>query len=205
MSKTKQPRRPVRTDLHAISPLPIDFIHQRLDVLRKRGLDMQFVVMNEDEVWFQMKHPKMRSVATGTLRRWEGTNTRIDANTALQVPPVWIEWVAQLAVIGFLTLWFGGCTVASGFVSFITCAGSVMVATAISLLMPISKFFERFRLRALQDAEKQMNIIAHILTHNLPEGSAPLLEFDGSEDTLNRLLTQQRDSRGQFGSDGEAQ
>ncbi|MDQ7026678.1 MAG: hypothetical protein Q9P01_07895 [Anaerolineae bacterium] len=78
MSKNKKSLRPTRTDLYAISPLPIHFIEKRLARLSKRGIDMQVTDLSSDGRAFQLTHPKMRSITTGTLRRWEGAQPLIE-------------------------------------------------------------------------------------------------------------------------------
>jgi hypothetical protein len=194
MNKTKKRgnAKPTRTDLHAISPLPVDFIVTRLSLLSKRGMVVDIHDYGDDESVFQLKHPKMRSVATGTLRRWEGTHTRIDANTTLQTPPDWIEWVAHFVVIFFFFIWFGGCSVLLGLASIFTFISALVLATILSLLMPISRFFDRYRKQAVIDADRQMQLVALILTSNLPEGTQPLVEFDGTDQSLERMLRQSR-------------
>ena len=41
MTKAKKAFTPARTDIHAISPLPVDFIVERLTQLNKRGFDVK--------------------------------------------------------------------------------------------------------------------------------------------------------------------
>ena len=186
--KSKSATRPQRTDLHAISPLPIDFIEHRMQQLSKRGLTVSFVNLNKDGRAFQMKHPEMRSFTTGTLRRWEGTHTRVDATTTLQIPPHWIEWVVHFIVIFFLFLVFSGCSVFAGAGYMISFIASLVLATILALLLPISQYFDRFRKQAVKDADRQMQLIALILTSNLPDGTAPLVEFDGTDRSLEVML-----------------
>lgn len=195
MRKNKKSSKPVRTDLHTISPLPVDFIEKRLAQLSKRGMDVQLANLNTDGRAFKITHPKMRSVTTGTLRRWEGTHTRIDATTTLQTPPDWIELVAHIVAILFLFIVLGGCTLSIGFISFFSFIGSIVLATIFSLLLPISKFFDRYRKQALIDADKQLQLITLVLTSNLPQGTQPLIEFDGTEQSLETMLRRQRIGR----------
>ena len=66
------------------------------------------------------------------------------------------------------------------------------MATIMSLIMPIARFFERYQKQAVVDADRQMQLITLILTSNLPEGTQPLAEFDGTDQSLERMLRQQR-------------
>ena len=192
MKKSKKRVSPTRTDLHALSPLPMDFIVSRLSLLGKRGMEVAIHDYGSDDSVFQLKHPKMRSITTGRLRRWEGTHTRIDADSTLQTPPIWVEWVAHLVAIFFLFIWLGSCVLLIGFPSFFSFLGVMVLATVLSLLLPISKFFERYQKQALIDADRQIQLIALILTSNLPDGTQPLVEFDGTDQSLERMLRQQR-------------
>lgn len=192
MKKSKKRGSPTRTDLHALSILPIEFIVNRLSLLSKRGMVVNIHEYDSDDCVFELRHPKMRSITTGSLRRWEGTHTRIDAKTALQTPPAWMEWVAHIVVIVFLFLWFGGCSVLIGFASLFTFIGAMVLATVMSLIMPIARFFERYQKQALIDADRQLQLVTLILTSNLPEGTQPLVEFDGTDQSLERMLRQQR-------------
>jgi hypothetical protein len=191
-SKKRGDTKPTRTDLHVLSPLPLEFIVTRLSLLSKRGMVVNIHEYDSDDCVFQIKHPKMRSIATGSLRRWEGTHTRVDANTTLQTPPDWLEWVAHFVAIFFFFIWFGGCSIIMGLASIFTFVGAMVLATVLSLIMPISRFFDRYRKQALIDADNQMQLLALILTSNLPEATQPLLEFDGTDQSLERMLRQQR-------------
>jgi hypothetical protein len=195
MNKSKKASIPARTDVHAISPLPVDFIIDRLTQLNKRGFDVKLLDLDRDGQAFQIKHGKMRSITTGTLRRWEGTHTRIDTNTTLQLPPQWLEFMVQLLAIAVLTVFIGGCTSLLWYASLLSGVASIVLSIAFSFILPISNFFERFRKQALKDADKQMQLITLVLTSNLPQGTQPLLEFDGTEQSLEKMLRRQRMER----------
>jgi hypothetical protein len=186
MNKAKKASIPARTDVHAISPLPVDFIIDRLTQLNKCGFNVKMLDLDRDGQIFQLTHPKMRSITTGTLRRWEGTHTRIDANTTLQLPPHWLEFVAHLMTMGVLFVFIGGCTSLLWYASILSFIASIVLSITFSFILPISKFFERFRKQALKDADKQMQLITLVLTSNLPQGTQPLLEFDGTEQSLEK-------------------
>lgn len=81
-----------------VSPLPLEECIYRLQTLDTEDIQLQFKTKSIDSISFQAKlleRGVVRAEGVGTLRRWEGTLTRVDCD--VQVREGVMRWLLLLA------------------------------------------------------------------------------------------------------------
>lgn len=95
----------VSKDAHFVSPLPIEECAQRLEFLHDETLQTEILRLSSDKVDFRLRlyeYGRLRAEGTGTLRRWEGTLTRVDCK--VQVREGLVLWIALSLTALLLTV-----------------------------------------------------------------------------------------------------
>jgi hypothetical protein len=209
-NKKKKALTQYKSELHAISPLPLDVIGERLERIGDKQVAVQLQLVDDDTLAFDMQHiraERMNAQVFGTVQRWQGTYSRLDADSTFHVPLLWLNYVFTVGlflvlIAASLGLWFflfGGF-----YYSFpweIALPVSILMAVGGMRVMPSIELFRSEQYQALKDVDFMMQEIANALSDSMPDAQ-PVLEFDGSEDALALLLnTYPKQVR--IGNDGE--
>jgi hypothetical protein len=211
-SKKKKIFSNYKSELHAISPLPHEVISERLQQLGDKRVTIHLQIVDDDTLAFDIHHQRdthTNAQVFGTLQRWQGTYSRLDADSGVHIPLFWLNHVLTFGMFIILTLmsmalW---ALLLGGFyyrfpwefalpLSLLMAGGGMQV-------IPSFELFRDEQYQALKDVDYMMQAIADALSDSKTDAQ-PVLEFDGSEDALALLLntypTQMR-----IGSDGELQ
>jgi hypothetical protein len=209
--KKKKSLQAFKSEIHAIVPMDIEVIHRRLHQIKDKQIEVSTRRTSSETVAFIIQHrsgSRVNSEISGTLRRWQGTQTRLDADSRSYVPGEWINyvvyiicvlcltWVFTIVMQGFLTLFVG---ISQWFMSL---ALSLVGAVALMHYSITVDLFREKHYQAAKDIDHLFQELADTLTGALPD-ELRLLEFDGSEDALARLLKHETQTNIQVGSDGE--
>lgn len=219
MSKKKKQIESFKSELHSISPLPVEMVVERLRTLERKDRLLHIEVLSEDEYGFALRSHRRGSLSDaqvlGTIWRWNGTFTRIDVDSSVDIMGQWIDVAMQvfgLILAMFLIspfFWFFGEILPQLFDNPPVAIG--LAAVAFGLVAAVVWSIARIadvdllvgnRYRALRDIDAIMQAIADKLSENLPENEA-VLEFDGSETSLAFLLENEKFRHLSINSDGE--
>lgn len=214
-NKKKKQLLDLKSELHAISPLALEVVIDRLDHLRSSntGLEVEFVSENAVNFRLWRRNTQFTNAeAAGTLRRWQGTETRADVDSKATILGECIDWVIQFAKLTGLIVLF----LLSLSLMFLWLFWQVIpLEVFFIIVVPIASLlgyrtynyigsgsiFDKQRYQAFREVDTLMQSIADVLTKGDDE---KLLEFDGTEDALSRLLTQRDEGmKATMGSDGE--
>jgi hypothetical protein len=219
MSKKKKQEANFKSELHSISPLPIEMVVERLKSLERKDRLLHIEPLSEDEYGFAIRSRRRGSLSDaqvlGTVWRWNGTFTRIDVDSKTDIWGQWIDvffQVAGLILAMFLIspfFWFFGSVLPQLFYDPILTFGlgavalgfAAVVVWAIARLSDVDLLLNN-RYRALRDIDAIMQAIADKLSENLPEHEV-VLEFDGSETSLSFLLQNEKFRHLSINGDGE--
>ncbi|MDQ7026679.1 MAG: hypothetical protein Q9P01_07890 [Anaerolineae bacterium] len=208
-SKKKKTFTDYQSELHAISPLPLDVLDERLQKMRGKRVTVQIQRIDPDRLAFEIQHRRDRRINAqvyGTLQRWQGTYSRLDADSQVHVFGQWLNYalmIGQLIVFTVLSLGFWAfmfiwsATFPWGFALPV----SILIAIAMMYKLPQVDLFREEHYCALKDVDYLMQEVADTLTDNMPDAQ-PMLEFDGSDDALALLLSR-HPIQGHVGNDGE--
>jgi hypothetical protein len=220
MSKKKKELASFKSELHTISPLPLEVVAERLRDLERKNLPIHLVQLDEDEFGFVMRlrHRGNLSDAQvlGTLWRWNGTFTRIDVDSKIELLGQWLDVAVQLMGVIFAVLllvpffWLFSEFVIPyysydpAFGLFFT---AILIAAATIALLIVRSIAQidllaGSRYRSLRHIDSMMQAIADKLSEN-QSNDEPLLEFDGSEISLAALLDSEKYKYLRLGEDGE--
>jgi len=215
MAKTKKHLSQLQSELHAITPLTLELVAQRLQEIQNKRLQIDFQPLDSDTLLFKVQYYRRRGKVTasamGRLLRWQGTQTRVDIDGETHAPTVWIDWALQALIVSIILLPFISIlTVIIQIRSF----GGMVVAMVIGLLVwqIVSRIlnidlFKDQRYAALKDLDKVMQGIADGLTNGAPQ--MPALLQAHMNDDLSALLQQDYSrfpspfQKRAIGSDGE--
>jgi hypothetical protein len=221
MSKKKKQLESFKSELHSISPLPVEMVVERLRTLERKDRLLYIEVLSEDEFGFAIRSHRRGSLSDaqvlGTVWRWNGTYTRIDVDSSVDIMGQWID--VALQIIGLILamilispfFWFFGeifpqllfnPPVAIGLA--VVALGLVFAVMWIVVRITNVDLLVGNRYRALRDIDSVMQAIADKLSENLPEHEA-VLEFDGSETSLAFLLDSDKYQHLRMGEDGEVE
>jgi hypothetical protein len=220
MSKKKKELASFKSELHTISPLPLEVVAERLRDLERKNLPIHLVQLDEDEFGFVMRLRHRGSLSDaqvlGTLWRWNGTFTRIDVDSKIELLGQWLDVAVQLIGVIFAVLllvpffWLFSEFVIPyysydpAFGLFFT---AILIAAATIALLIVRSIAQidllaDSRYRSLRHIDSMMQAIADKLSENQP-ADEPLLEFDGSEISLAALLDSEKYKYLRLGEDGE--
>ena len=213
MSKKKKQLAEFKSELHTISPLPLETVEARLYELESDTVQVDMVYIDQDHIALKITDQESlffkKAEITGSIARWEGTHTRLDVNSRSFA---YLEWFDQIGgwirIVGIAILLFPFCATFSSF----TLGDGLAVLMGIILsflasilvirqLAPLDMARQQ-RYRSLKAVDKLMQGIADTMTEGVSDAS-PLLEFDGSEDSLSLLLQQEKFKHFRVGEDGE--
>jgi hypothetical protein len=221
MSKKKKELASFKSELHTVSPLPLELVAERLRDLERKDLPVTLQRLGEDEFGFILqKHSRGRlsdARVLGTIWRWNGTYTRIDVDSKVEFIGQWLDVAVQvggvifavLLLIPFLRFFSEFLIYYSVNPAFGLFLSVILIAAATVALLIIRRIaqidlFASSRYRALRDIDRMMQAIADKLSENQAEDE-PLLEFDGTETSLAALLQSEKYNYLQMGEDGEVE
>lgn len=111
MSKPKKSLPLLRSELHVVLPMSPEEAHWRLTNSVDAFQRITTLPQDDDTIAFRLEYwrdkEKRTAIASGRLRRWQGTDTRLDCDGATTAPGIWAEWAAVLALSGAITGIFG--------------------------------------------------------------------------------------------------
>ena len=219
MGKKKKQLESFKSELHSISPLPLEMVVERLRSLERKDRLLHIEVLSEDEYGFALRSHRRGSLSDaqvlGTVWRWNGTYTRIDVDSSVDIVGQWIDVALQLVglIVAMLVIspffWFFGEVLPQLFEYPPVAIG--LGAVALGLVAAVMWVVVRItdidlllgnRYRALRDIDAIMQAIADKLSENLPADES-VLEFDGSETSLAFLLENEKFRHLSINSDGE--
>jgi hypothetical protein len=213
MSKKKKQFSAFKSELHTISPLPLEVIAARLHELEAKEVRVTMAAVDEDHIILKISHQGdgffKKAEITGNLARWEGTYTRLDVNSRAFA---YLEWLDQLGslirIIGLAVLTFPICgslgTLFGGEGSGILMGIGLSFFASMVLIRQLAPLdlAKQQRYQAFKAADKLMQAITDKITEGISDDES-LLEFDGSGDALNLLLHQEKFEQFRIGEDGE--
>lgn len=213
MSKKKKQLASFKSELHTISPIPLEIIEARLHELESEIVDVETSYLDQDHIKLTITHQGSsffkKAEITGRLTRWEGTHTRLDANSRSFAHLEWVDQFASLIrIIGIAVLLFPICgsismfTLGEGLGFMIAMFFSFLGSMAIIRQLKPLDLAKKQRYQSLKAADKLMQGIADTMTEGLADDMS-MLEFDGSEDSLSLLLQQEKFKHFRVGEDGE--
>src|SRR5689334_6525387 len=95
MSKKKKELASFKSELHTISPLPLEMVAERLRDLEGKDRLLHIQRLNEDEFGFvirkQLRGNLSDAQVLGTIWRWNGTFTRIDVDSKIEFLGQWLD------------------------------------------------------------------------------------------------------------------
>lgn len=206
----------MESELHCISILPIDVIWQRLEELQNGYFEVSITKISEDDAVFTIqsignKHRKL----AGSLLRWNGTFTRIEANIVkksvfdLSESDILLKLFGGLAsilvVIGLIA--FINAQVYAWFLWLFLIAGLAVLIPFFSPILFLAYKYIMTNSKQMQQSERKSNdkmlqAVADKLTEGLNEVDS-LLEFDGTESSLANLLKRENYKQFRVSEDGE--
>lgn len=201
MSKKEKQLPYIRSEFHAIVPLSIDDVMERLATLADKQTQIKFdTYLNEDIRDFELRRQKIS--IKGRLQRWQGTETRLDANIS---QPFLDEDSSRMLILILLLIILGfglNSTVVKNLEVF-SPAISILIPSILMIIFLINKLRNPISsdMRNSIAVEDFLQDITKCLIQN---NSTQLTEFDGSEDALTQLLETRNQSL-RIGSDGELQ
>lgn len=201
MSQKKKALPIVSSELHTISPLPIEMVAERIASLHYTG----FPTHIEDDGSFLIRNQNSeKAMLIGRLMRWNGTFTRVDASVKKQSLSLrdWALFILPLIgfMIGLLLVFFGIQDAMSMLVvMFFFWPVALIALVLIAAGMHIAR---RGDLKSQKAVDEMMQALADKLCKNLPTEEAAL-EFDGSELSLELLLSNEKYKAFRMDSDGE--
>jgi hypothetical protein len=206
VNKKKKDSQLNQSDIHTIVDLPLEAV-----IAHIRGLSQNYNVkienQNSDKADFRIRNKANKNTlkinTKGTIRRWNGTFTRLDADYN-------IRFTYQLRTIFLLGILFIAVVIVpTGFIlsQFI---GFVM-AYLISILGWIPVFLYVIWRVNTDSGEnsimaKQHNRLIYTLVDELGvklKQKAASLDFDGTDDNLELLLSEEKYKHFRVGDDGE--
>ena len=211
-SKKKKIFSNYKSELHAVSPLPHEVIGERLQQLGDKRVTVHLQIVDDDTLAFDIHHQRdnnMNAQVFGTLQRWQGTYSRLDADSSVHVPLFWLNHVLTVGLFMLLTLMslaLWGFFLSGFYYRFpweVALPLSLLMATGAIQVMPSFELFRDEQYQALKDVDFMMQAIADALSDTTPDAQ-PVLEFDGSEDAL-ALLLNSYPTQLRIGNDGELQ
>lgn len=215
MYKKKKQLERFKSELHTITSMPLETVEARLYELDDESdeIQVQTQYLDQDHMMFCMiyhnsKNSKIAEII-GKLSRWEGTFTRVDADsrrfTSLESLDLLLN---SLRIIGIIILLYPACGImgqlmfAENAANFFGLVVALMIGFASTrYLAPIDLSRDQ-RYTAYKVVDSMMQGIADKLTEDRP-GAQPGLEFDGSQDSLAHLLRQEKFRHFAVGDDGE--
>lgn len=220
MSKKKKELASFKSELHTISPLPLELVAERLRDLERKDLPINIQQLSDDEFGFIMRLQRRGHLSDarvlGTIWRWNGNFTRVDVDSKIEMLGQWLDVAVQVGGVIFAIvlispiLWFFSEYIVPNFTvdpvfGFFLLA--ILVSGATVAIFAIRQFaeidpFARSRYRSLRDIDSMMQAIADKLSENQPMDE-PVLEFDGSETSLAALLQNEKYKHLSIGEDGE--
>ncbi len=91
-----------------VSELPLEECTHRLELLRSEDLQIEITRLSSDKVDFTARlydGARLRADGNGTLRRWEGTLTRVDFDVTVHDGVwLWLGIVLALLVVGMIMI-----------------------------------------------------------------------------------------------------
>jgi hypothetical protein len=213
MSKKKKQVAEFKSELHTISPLPLEVLEARLYELESETIQVSTAYIDQDHIALkiidQESQFSKRAEITGSLARWEGTQTRMDVNSRAFA---YLEWVdlfgSWIRIIGIAFLLFPICasmsafTLGQGLGAVMAIILSFIASTVVVRQLAPLDLAKGQRYTSFKAVDKLMQGIADKMTEGIDE-TAPILEFDGSEDSLSLLLQQEKFKHFRMGEDGE--
>lgn len=107
--KSKKRHTDLRFDLHFITPASLENCAKRLGWIAHPDVRLQMEEINSDLIVFSMEWQRKgvpNSRLQGRLRRWQGTDTRLDATSDMQTPGFMKELsqqiIVQIGVVGII-------------------------------------------------------------------------------------------------------
>jgi hypothetical protein len=219
MAKKKKELQSFKSELHTISPLPLEMVAERLQDLQRKDRFFHIERLNEDEFGFVIrKHLRGRlsdATVLGTIWRWNGNFTRVDVDSQVDIVGQWLDVATQffglIVTMVLITpfFWFFSEILPQAmysvplaiFLSLVALALASTVILTIVRILDIDLLKTR-RYRALRDIDSMMQAVADKLSEYQPIDE-PILEFDGSETSLAALLQSEKYKHLRMNEDGE--
>jgi hypothetical protein len=219
MGKKKKELANFKSELHTISPLPLEMVAERLQDLQRKDRFFHIERLNEDEFGFVIrKHLRGRlsdATVLGTIWRWNGNFTRVDVDSQVDIVGQWLDVATQFVglIISMILItpffWFFSEVLPQAmysvplaiFLSLVALGLASMVILTIVRIFDIDLLKTR-RYRALRDVDGMMQAVADKLSEYQPMDE-PVLEFDGSETSLAALLQSEKYKHLRMSEDGE--
>lgn len=219
MSKKKKQIESFKSELHVISPLPLEMVAERLRGVETKNRLFHIEQLNEDEFGFVVRRHQRGILSDaqvlGTIWRWNGTFTRVDVDSKVDILGQWIDIATQVGgiIMAMLLLtpffWFFTEVLPQLYyaIPIALGLGAVALGLAAAVIWLVVRFadidlLQGNRYRALRDIDSMMQALADNLSENLPEHESAL-EFDGSETSLAALLKSEKYQYMRMGEDGE--
>lgn len=106
-SKAKKHPGKLQSDIHAITPLSLDAVAQRLLSLQTAQIRVGVRRIDEDVIIWQMAHipagkARSNAVVRGRIIRWQGTETRVDAEGETVIRTEWLNSLVQLLIVALV-------------------------------------------------------------------------------------------------------
>lgn len=202
-----------KSELHTISPLTLEIVEARLFELESEFVQIDSFHLDQDHIAMKMIYQDSGFFKTAeitcSLARWEGTHTRLDVNSRAFAYLEWVDFIASmLRILGFAVLIAPFCIVLGTLLAgeqtgvllgiIASFLGSMLI---IQQLAPLD-LAKQQRYQAFKVVDKLMQGIADKMTKDL-DVARPMLEFDGSDDSLSLLLQQEKFKHFRIGEDGE--
>jgi hypothetical protein len=219
MGKKKKELANFKSELHTISPLPLEMVAERLQDLQRKDRLFHIERLNEDEFGFVIrKHLRGRlsdATVLGTIWRWNGNFTRVDVDSQVDIVGQWLDVATQFVglIISMILItpffWFFNEILPQAmysvplaiFLSLVALGLAALVILTIVRILDIDLLKTR-RYRALRDVDGMMQAVADKLSEYQPMDE-PVLEFDGSETSLASLLQSEKYKHLRMSEDGE--
>jgi hypothetical protein len=213
MSKKKKQLANFKSELHTISALPLEKVAACLRTLESETTTVSITTIDLDHLTLRIKYQDENvsedAEVFGNLSRWEGTYTRVDVDSRSST---YLEWIDQLLsairIIGLVIILypmygiFAYALSADSMANLLGLMGAVAASIVLARFFPPIDLSKKQRYQTYKAVDRIMQNIADKLTEDMPE-IAPILEFDGSEDSLTQLLQQEKFKHFHVGDDGE--
>jgi hypothetical protein len=200
-------------DIHTIVDMPIEGVLEYLEDLRYFAYTTHIKKISSDEATFLIQTKRFRILyiveAKGTIRRWNGTFTRLDADIQVlkSYPNLWLGSALILSpiIILFLIGWLLAAEIAwlSSLFFFLAGIGLMILPFVAIIKHQMAKdAFEDLKAKHLNVYRALKKDLEDELSVELKEEAA-ILRFDGTEDNLEERLQEAEFKHFRLGADGE--
>jgi hypothetical protein len=197
-----------KTEIHMISPLPLELIILRIESFKTFVVSIKSISPDESDFELESVYPKKLKLK-GKLLRWNGAFTRLDANCTSQSAIEGLKFVLPFACLMLLIVFLlnGWNSLGALLASPVTfCVIPFMLVPFAIIILPLI-LGTSFAFSTTGDDESQ-TAIAKMLENfvdRLSESSDEILEFDGSELSLEMLLQEEKYKHFSIADDGEVE